>query len=107
MSLAKLRAVATYDANSSDAEIDTFREQQLAYADTNDLSGYFVLGEGDSWIMLEGDSDDIRAAAHDLGSDSFFTDYAIEEETSISARKLDKVYLYNEGRTPITSDDLP
>ena len=103
MPLERTRIRANYDPNAGEQAIQNFLHDKANACGQHNLGGYFVLGEGDTWIELEGDDGDIDTIVADLRNDSFLSDVSVEIQSPIQSVALNKAYLYHEEDTPITS----
>ncbi len=101
--LVETKPFGTYNTSKTDGEIDTFRNDKLAMCETLDVSGYFVLGEGNTWIVLQGEHSDVYEAQKALDLDPFFHAFDTDSLDHIPRRDIEEVYLYHEDRSPITS----
>lgn len=97
------RGRGTY-SNKSDSDIDMWRTQKRNEWENDGLVGTLVMGEGQNWIELQGDENDVDAAMHDLANDSFLDSFQVtDDNNSISDQEIDEIYTYHEDRSPITT----
>ena len=89
--------------NHNPNDINDFRQDQLDECIAKDVSGYFVLGEGEAWILLQGIEKDVQAVVDSIDNSNFLTNWVNQRTVHISNRDLDDVYLYYEDNTPMSS----
>lgn len=99
------RATGSY-SNKTDQEIDDWRTDKIQDWEDLNLTGTMIVGEGNTWVELEGDEDDVQMAMHSLEGDSFLDSCNVIDSGSYSSRRLSKIYTYDEDRQPLTSDDV-
>lgn len=97
------RATASYDENESNSTIDNYRNQKVSDWTSNNLSGTLVLGEGEVWIDLIGDEDDVDNEIHNMAGDNFLSNMNVRTTDSVGTGQFTEVYTYHEERNPITS----
>lgn len=102
MSEVEARYFCTY-SGKSDSEVDDFRNDQLSICQDKNVSGTYIVAEGGSWIILQGDLSDVQDVAKTIETSSFFDTTDDESLEHISGRDVTEVYLYHEDRSPITS----
>jgi len=98
----RLKAAATY-SGVSDKDMNTFMVNLLAAMSPNNVGGYMIAAEGNTWIEIEGDEDDVNDVCTFIDNDGIFATFTVESVVTITSRKLTKNYLYYENKTPVTS----
>lgn len=98
----RLKANAAY-SGVSEKDMKTFRDNLLASMNTNNVSGFMIAAEGNTWFEIEGDEDDVNNVCTFIDSDGIFATFNVESVTPITSRKLNESYLYFEDKTPVTS----
>ena len=104
--LKRLTVKAEYDPSKSYSDIDSYRNQKLDEFNSAGISGYFIVSEGEGWIVVEGEEGPIEDFERDLDSDGdgFFYPASIDKhDETISSPRLDYMYLYNEDRDPVSN----
>lgn len=103
MTLVRARITHSYDPQAPHQTIEDYLTDMANGCDQNDIGGYFVVGEGNSWILLEGEDSDVETMITSIENESFTSDVVVNRTSPIDSVALDKTYLYHETDKPITS----
>lgn len=100
--LAYLHAHATYSGKST-SDINNWRNNKISDLQSGNISGYIIFADGDAWIRLEGEHDDVEDEHHDLQADNFFDMFDGLTFDELNSRTFDEGYLYYETDTPYST----
>lgn len=89
--------------NKTHSEISIFREQQFVAMEDDNITGRFVLNEGDFWLDIEGSISDVDSITHDLGNDPFLNSFSTDSSGTSKSRRFDHLYAYYEDEEPMTT----
>ena len=96
------RFFGTY-SGKSDTEIDDFRDEYLGHCENQEIGGTFILGEGGTWVRLEGDHNGVYIVRKALLVDDFFDTVDADDIETLHTQHIQEVYLYYEDKPPVTS----